>query len=501
MGKGLTEREMENKAAAFWHQEALAEEGAHVLAAVSGGADSVCLLRLLLSLREKLGITLSVFHYNHCLRESAGRDEAFVKALCEEYGIPFYVQRADVKGFAEREHLSVEEAARLLRYQAAEKVMDEIGARALATAHQQMDQAETLLFSLCRGSGLEGMGGIRPRRDRVIRPLLWASRSEIEDYLKAVEQSYMTDETNADEGFSRNLIRGRVLPLLTERINANTVLHLAQAAEKCRSAYAYIQAETQKLYQSCLLRQSEGEAVFSVEALLRLDPFLASEIIRLAITRVAGSSKDVSGIHVEDTLALVHKQSGLQISLPYNLTAQRSFDELSVTRNEDAPEGEKAQKEHDAPVTVSKHRLTEGQGKMTITGPKGSQITLCLLQPGTSPLSEMIPPKGYTKWLDYDKIEKHVTFRHPREGDYFYFDPLRKKSATAYFQQRKLPMRQREQMLVMAEDDRVLVFFPDRMSADVKLTEETVRILEVSVEYPLGESRKDTSFIQEVEDG
>ena len=481
---------LEREFTAFWQKEALADHGSHILAAVSGGADSVCLLSLLDRHRQKLGIRISVFHFNHCLRQTAERDENFVKALCGKMSLPFYARRKDVAAFARDRHLSIEEAARLLRYEAAEEVMKESGADLLATAHQQMDQAETLLFSLCRGTGLDGLGGIRPRRERVIRPLLFASREGIEGYLKSIHQEYMTDETNADVEFSRNLIRLRILPLLRQQINSASVEHMAEAAEKVRSAGAYIEESVKKAYQSVLILENEKETILSVSQMLALHPFLQSEILHLAISRTAGSSKDISAVHVSDTLSILQGQSGRRISLPYELIAERSFDELRIAAFGGLQRTEaeiQKQEPKDLPAEkgafVSKQMLTENKGRMSLDGPGDYRISLRLMEADEARINEKnIPQKGYTKWLDYDKIDEHVAFRFYREGDYFYFDETRKKSAKAYFQDKKLPEREQRTMLLMAENSHVLVFFPERISYVCRLTRSTKRILEIKVD-------------------
>ncbi len=479
------ERKMEREFVAFWQKESLAPPQSHVLAAVSGGADSVCLLRLLNALKDELGIRISVFHFNHCLRQTADRDENFVKTICDGFSLPLYVRRADVAACARERHLSIEEAGRLLRYEAAEEVMKECGAGLLATAHQQMDQAETLLFALCRGTGLDGMGGIRPKRGSVIRPLLFASREQIEGYLRAAEQDFVTDETNADERFSRNLIRRRVLPLLQGRVNPASAVHMAETAEQVRLANDFIMESVKKAYRDVLITENDKEAVLSVAGLARLDPFLQSEVVHFAIGRVAGSSKDISRVHVRDTLSLVQGISGRRIMLPYRLVAERSFDELRIARED----GERMQGGENTAgeVIVSKQMLTENNGFLTLDGPGGLEICLRVMEAGTDGISaKNIPQKGYTKWLDYDKINERVTFRGYREGDYFYLDETHKKSAKAYFRDRKIPVREQRQRLLMAEDSHALVIFPERISYKGRLTESTKWILEVEVKNGQG---------------
>ena len=155
----------------------------HVVLGVSGGADSVCLLFLLLEYAGKVPLELSVVHVDHGIRPDAAQDAAYVEKLCGERNLPFYLVRADVKGYAEREKCSEEDAGRRLRYEAFCRTAEETGADRIAVAHNCNDRAETMLFHLFRGSGLKGLCGIRPVRREIIRPLLCLEREEIEAYL------------------------------------------------------------------------------------------------------------------------------------------------------------------------------------------------------------------------------------------------------------------------------------------------------------------------------
>lgn len=188
-----------------------------ILSALSGGADSVAML---LTLRE-LGFDVTAVHINHCLRGAESeRDEAFCRELCERLTVPLYVRRFDVKGFAEKNHLGIEEAARQIRYRAFSELLSEIGGSTLATAHTLSDSCETILLNMTRGTGTKGLCGIPPVRYeggiKIIRPLIEVTRSEVEAYLAEKKQSYVTDSSNLSDEYSRNKLRLHVIPLLRE---------------------------------------------------------------------------------------------------------------------------------------------------------------------------------------------------------------------------------------------------------------------------------------------
>jgi len=178
--------------------ESLFDKGGRVLCAVSGGADSVCMLHILHEKRQELEIELFAAHYEHGLRgEESLRDAAFVENICRELGIPFVCEHGDVKSFAREKGMSIEEAARELRYDFLERAADKLGCERIATAHNADDNAETILFNLTRGSGAQGLRGIPARRGRIVRPLLGMSRDEIEAYLTGRGIAWVEDSSTA----------------------------------------------------------------------------------------------------------------------------------------------------------------------------------------------------------------------------------------------------------------------------------------------------------------
>ena len=214
--------------------------GKRLLCAVSGGADSMCLMHLL----HSAGLDIVCAHYEHGIRgEESLRDMAFVKGFCESHCIPFVSERGDVPAYARAHGLSMEEAARKLRYEFLERSRESLGCQHILTAHNLNDNAETILFNLARGSGTAGMAGIPRQRGHILRPLLSVPRSEIEDYLAAHKLPHVEDSTNQSDDYTRNLIRHRILPLM-EGINprfieaAGRASSLALRDEDCLRAMA-----------------------------------------------------------------------------------------------------------------------------------------------------------------------------------------------------------------------------------------------------------------------
>lgn len=221
-----------------------------ITVALSGGADSVALLVVLDMLREEYGYTLSAVHVHHGIRGAeADRDAAFCEALCKACRIPFRMVCVDVPAFAEKHHLSLETAARQLRYEALEQAAP---AGFLATAHHAGDQAETMLFHLIRGSGLNGLCGIPAIRGRILRPLLSVTKTQILSFLSERNQDFVTDSSNFKTDAARNLLRHTVMPML-ERCNPQTIPHMAKTAEMLSEDEALLTELADKAYADCIL--------------------------------------------------------------------------------------------------------------------------------------------------------------------------------------------------------------------------------------------------------
>lgn len=249
--------------------------GSRVLCAVSGGADSMCLLDLLWGRREELGIEVCCAHYEHGLRgEEALRDAEFVERWCEERAIPFVLEHGDVAAYGKEHGLGVEEAARLLRYDFLERAADKLRCDRIATAHNADDFAETMLLNLVRGSGGAGLRGIPRARGRIVRPLLGVPRREIEEYLKERAVPHVEDSSNDSEQYSRNLLRRRVMPVLRQ-VNPQAAAAMGRTAK-------LLERDEQLLGQLAadfLREHSDGESL-PLEPLRALHPAIASRVIR-----------------------------------------------------------------------------------------------------------------------------------------------------------------------------------------------------------------------------
>lgn len=324
---------LRSKVKRFILQHRMLSPGDTVICAVSGGADSLCLLHLLanaaVSYKKETeeqvmtSVHVRAVHVHHGIRgASADADAARVQNICKDWGVPLTVRYADAPALAQKEHIGLEEAARKLRYQVLFEEVQKNPRTVIAVAHNLDDNAETLLMHLCRGAGIQGLAGIAPVKNlpyeafgtaltepddvlayssekersvqtsgeskrnrlthmRIIRPLLKTTRAEIEEYLCAQGITWCTDETNADTAYTRNAVRNELFPYLAAQINARSKEHIAEAAEHLREVAAYLDRQAECAYERCLT----ADGALNLQQLKTEDDLIQSEILKMAITR------------------------------------------------------------------------------------------------------------------------------------------------------------------------------------------------------------------------
>lgn len=278
--------------------------GSHVLMAVSGGADSVAMLRLFVSVRAGFPLTLSCAHVEHGIRGKDSLDDlSFVRALCERENIPLYAAHVDAPGYARANGCGLEDAARTLRYDFLERTADTIGADVIALAHHAGDQAETVLMRASRGSDVRGLCAMRMRRGRLIRPLLDAQPEDLRAYLASIGQDWREDETNADTAYTRNALRRDVLPALERAVPGagGALCRLSRAAQRDEE-YFMRQLDALDIPVICL---TDGAAL-EKRRLFELHPALLSRLLVRAIAR-AGISPQRADV-IEAVMDAVHSE-------------------------------------------------------------------------------------------------------------------------------------------------------------------------------------------------
>lgn len=389
----------------YMMQYAMVSPGDRLVVGLSGGADSVCLLHMLCSLAERLGINhtdIIAVHVHHGLRgQEADRDAEFSKNLCDTLGVGFELYKTDINKYAEENGLTVEEAGRKYRYACFEECCIKYECNRIAVAHNKNDLAETVIFHMLRGSGIRGMRGILPVRDTIIRPLLDMDRSRIVAYLSEVGMTYCEDATNASCDYDRNKIRHVILPAM-EHINTGFLTHICNLAKDADAYYTLTDKLSEQAYDVCVTELKNKYSI-SIVALEKLERLIQRNICYKVITNLAGSAKDITSQHVDALLHLCSLQSGSEICLPYALIARKSYDAIIVQKSKDY------HVEDDC--FVPQEIFVPGVYDMTDWG----TIKISLVKRENI---EEISKNQYTKMFDYDKIYGSLCLRRPEEGDF-----------------------------------------------------------------------------------
>ena len=431
-----------------WH---MLQKEDSVIAGISGGADSVCLLFMLLKLQKELGFALMAVHVNHGIRGAeAERDEAYVKRLCRQWNVRLKVYRENVPAYAKEHGMTEEEAGRDIRRTCFCKVLKEWGGTKIALAHHENDNVETLLWNLCRGTGIRGLGGIAPVNDVWIRPLLCVKRQEIESYLKKRGISYCTDTTNADRRYMRNRIRMDVIPYLEDCVNTESVSHMGKTMERMYELEQYILEEVGQYKESCT-DWKNGRRIIRQTEYTRIPKALRDNVLHAILCETAGRRKDIEEVHVQMLRDLFTKQVGKRIDLPYGVTAIRTYEGVRFEKN--IPEASYAGDENEL-----------------------FSIRVFDREPG----NVTFPEKIYTKWFDYDIIKNTVKIRHRIAGDSIVINRYGgRKKLKQYFTDQKVPQEDRDKIWIAADGDEVLCIVGYRQSQKYQITEKTTKILEI----------------------
>ncbi len=456
------------------------EKGDRVIAGISGGADSVCLLFVLLELRERLGIEIIAVHVNHGLRgETAKRDEAFTRRLCEEHQISCIICRENVELIAGKRKQSIEEAGRMVRRECFYRVMKESRGTKIALAHHQNDNAETLLMNLARGTGLRGLGGIRPVNGRIVRPLLCMNRREIEEYLQTREMNFCEDETNADDTYTRNRIRHRIVPVLEQEVNRQAVRHMNETMEQLQEVWEYMRQQTDAAYkQSVEFRENStgAQSRDRISILIREKEFtqfpkiLQKMVIQRCLEEAASGAKDLTSAHIEAVLELLKKQTGRSRNLPGKIQAERVYEGILI---------EKEAKKKESDEFLEQMLKIPGTTRL---GSRNMSICCTILEKDDDFSAEQIPQKPYTKWFDYDIITRSLTVRGRQAEDVIGIDREgRTQKLKSYFINEKIPAKLRGEIPLIAEGSQIIWVVGYRMNSRYQVSDKTKRILEIKI--------------------
>lgn len=411
--------------------------------ACSGGKDSMALLHYVACNRKALGVEVVCINVEHGIRgEQSKLDSLFVKDFCDARGIPFYGYVVDCPTYSTDNKLSLEQGARVLRYKCFYDAIKTKKCDVIATAHHVRDNVESLLFNLFRGAGLSGLTGISDREDKIIRPFLNVSKIEIDDYVKENGVDYVTDASNYNVDFTRNYIRLKVLPTITE---------VFPEAEKSISRFIDTAKEEDRflnnLANDCLIKKENSVKIPST---VEKPIFLRAVIIAL---KHLGLEKDWEKIHAEDTFNLLTSKNGTSINLPKNIVAIKEYDGVCIYKN-------LLLEELELPIKDGEYDLFNG--KLTVKTIDAHDVDL---------------KSGL--YLAVEKIPETAKIRYKSDGDVFYKFGGGSKKLGDFFTDLKIPKRKRQYFPLVADDNVIYSIIGIAISELAKADKNTKKLYEI----------------------
>jgi tRNA(Ile)-lysidine synthase len=439
----------------FIKKRGLIRTGQHVIAAVSGGIDSMVLLDLLAKHKDQLKISISVAHVNHMLRgkESKGDEKLVVKAA-NAYGIPFFVKEVQTKKLAAQEKISIQEAARKLRYEFFDYLKSSLGAQVIATAHTTDDNAETMLFHFFRGSGIEGMSGIPVMRNHFVRPLLSTTRKEVVQYAKSNKIKFREDSSNKKEHYTRNFIRHTVIPQIERKINPALTQTLLKESEIFSLLSDFVNQEVDRRYPAVV-----QETSIALNALQDVDPYLRQMIVKKLLLHV---HVEPSFSIIDAVLDLMNRQKGSAADVHKQWIAERTADHI-VLRQRSESGG-------------FSHVIT------SLSSVTNDRFTFSIRRVRNGKNKRSNDPS--IEYVDGDRISFPLTVRSWSVGDSFMPLGMKgKKKISDLFGEKKMTSEQKSSTPVVVSGDAIVWVAGVRLDDRFKITRSTKSIYQLSITY------------------
>jgi len=441
----------------------MVSSGDKVIAGVSGGPDSICLLHILNRLRKEMGLSLHITHINHGIRKREGKkEEEFVRSIAERMALPITIEHLNVVAYAKRKRLTIEEAGRNMRYRAFESLATRLGASKVALGHTASDQVETVLMHLLRGSGSQGLSGIPPVRSLgrtvIIRPLIEVNREEILDYLKKNNLSFCVDSSNRRTEYFRNKVRLRLLPILRKNYNKDIDDALLRLSEILKEENAYWEKIVERAFSKVASFYS-GKILVDFKKLLRYNVVIQ----RRVLYRLFGGLVSLRQIEAIRSLATGSSQ-GKRIYLGKRLGVRKEGNFLIFS-------------------SLPSQKLKEFVYPVRVPGK--NEISELGLSVNTRIVNSnyVLRKEANFAYFDVDRIGLNgLILRNRREGDRFRpFGLKGTKKLSDFFIDNKVPRHLRERIPLLVEGEDILWVVGLRRAEKARITQDTKRILEVQV--------------------
>ncbi len=431
--------------------------GDRIVVGLSGGADSCVLLYVLNKFKSEFGIKIAAAHLNHGIRgQEALRDMQFADKFAKSLGVEFYSKIADVPLYAKENSLSEETAGRNLRYAFFDEICKNNNFNKIAVAHNENDRVETILMNLIRGCGANGLEGIKATNKNIIRPLININRTDIENYAKKNCIQYVTDSTNNENIYTRNLIRNKILPLMSD-INSNVINNIIRTSDIVSEENTFID---EICNEKCSLYKTDNNHVYvNKETFCQLKPTEKRRIILMAINTLCGSVDNISFSQIQN--ALKTQETGKNFIFSNGVTLIFTANSLEFTKK----------------LNVINSYCYEAKINETITVPEtGLSYSITC--------AEKISKDKNTLYISADNIDlKNLKIRTKNDGDVFQPSGLdgRSKKVKKFFIDSKIPAGERNKYPLLVCNNEILAILPIRVSHKFLITNNTKRVIKISV--------------------
>ncbi|MCZ6701540.1 MAG: tRNA lysidine(34) synthetase TilS [Ignavibacteria bacterium] len=451
-------RTIEQKVVKFILERKLISEKDRILVALSGGQDSVFLIEFLLKYKRRFKIDIAVFHLNHNLRgKESDLDVKFCKALANKKKIPFFSSSKNVKLFARRKKISIEEAGRELRYKELFQIADKKKFTKIATAHIADDNSETVLLNLIKGAGLKGLSGIPAKRDKIIRPTLVLSKDEIMDYLQRKKITYRTDRSNYESDYQRNYLRNEIIPLIKRKLNPQFNNAVLKSSEIVKNISSYIDKQIDNTINDVVLSRKKS-LIINLKKLEESDTLLYGDLFRTIVQKYF--SKKLENKYISELKKLINKQPGKMIEFSNGINAIRERDSIIIYLK-------KLERNHNKQVQLKIGDKKQFEKKiLSVKEINGKEFKF-----STS---------GRREFIEGDKLNDNFIVRKWKDGDRFY--PLgmkNSKKVSDFLSEQKIESYKKKEQLVLTNSGKIVWVVGIRIDNRYKITKKTKKVVEL----------------------
>lgn len=443
-------------------------KGDGIIVALSGGPDSMCLLHILHTLRKRFDLRIYAAHINHMLRgNESDTDEKVCREYCESLNIDFYSRAVDIEKMAKEQGISTEMAGRDARYSFFEELVEKLGAQKVAVAHNENDQAETVLMRLMRGTGIEGLVGIKPVRDeKFIRPIINITRTEIENYCQINKLPARIDKTNFEPIYARNKVRLELIPYIEENFNSDIISTLNRMCELIKRDEEYIQENVTKFFEKVC--DISDEKVIIYNDAFNLHPAILSRIIRKALLIFKGDINNIQSIHIDNVIKIQKAETGKFTIVPKGIVITNVYGNVEITKQQkNKPCNKNLQESIDL-------KLGDNYVKQLGVNFRLKQVT--------DYKSMNFKGKDNIKYFNCDNV-KNISVRVRKDGDRFTpFGMKGSKKLKDIFMDLKVPREKRDFVPLLCFDEEISWIVGYKISDKFKVHDGVKNIIQVTVE-------------------